>query len=92
MGVPVITLAGVTHASRVGASQMSNLGLAELISDTPDHYLKIASELAGDTLRLSRLRAELRTRMAASPLSDAVRFTHHLEIAYRDMWNKWCRT
>ena len=32
MGIPVITLAGDTHASRVGASILSNIGLPELIA------------------------------------------------------------
>jgi predicted O-linked N-acetylglucosamine transferase (SPINDLY family) len=90
MGIPVITLAGATHVARVGVSQMSNLGLAELIARSPEEYLEIAVRLAGDTQRLSALRAGLRARMAASPLTDAPRFTRHLERTYREMWERWC--
>jgi len=36
------------------------------------------------------LRASLRERMLASPLTDAHRFTRHLEGAYRSMWHAWC--
>jgi predicted O-linked N-acetylglucosamine transferase (SPINDLY family) len=92
MGVPVVTLAGRTHVSRVGTSQLSNLGLTELIAHTPEDYVRIAVQLAGDTERLKTLRAGLRERMVASPLMDATRFTRHLEAAYRQMWRRWCET
>jgi predicted O-linked N-acetylglucosamine transferase (SPINDLY family) len=90
MGAPVVTLAGTMHAGRVGVSQLSNLGLTELIAETPAQYLAIAAELAGDSARLRQLRAGLRARMSASPLTNSARFTYHLETAYRDIWNNWC--
>lgn len=86
MGVPVVTLAGRTHAGRVGASQLSNLGLTELICHTPDEYIATAMRLAGNLEHLSALRKGLRARMVASPLVDARRFTNYLEEAYRVMW------
>ena len=85
MGVPVVTLAGTTHAGRVGVSQLSNLGLNELIAGTPDEYVAIATRLAGAPEHLRSLRAELRARLAASPLTDARRFTAHLERAFVQM-------
>jgi predicted O-linked N-acetylglucosamine transferase (SPINDLY family) len=90
MGVPVVTLAGKVHAGRVGVSQMSNLGLTELIGQTPEEYVAIATRLATDRERLGALRKELRSRMTASPLMDAPRFTTNLEQAYRGMWKDWC--
>ena len=90
MGVPVVTLAGKVHAGRVGVSQLSNLGLAELIGRTPDEYVAIASRLAADLEHLGTLRKELRARMMASPLTDARRFTTNLERAYLGMWKDWC--
>ena len=45
MGVPVVTLAGQRHAARVGVSLLTNLGLGELIADTPEQYLQIAQAL-----------------------------------------------
>jgi protein O-GlcNAc transferase len=32
----------------------------------------------------------MRARLAASPLRDEAGFTRDLEIAYREMWQKWC--
>ena len=87
MGVPVITLAGVSHVGRVGVSQMSNLGLQELIARDTDHYVDIAVALANDVPRLAALRGAMRVRMSASPLMDAPRLTKNLEAAYDNMWS-----
>ena len=45
-----------------------------MIAQTPDEYVKIASDLAGDLPRLAELRSTLRGRMQASPLMDGPRF------------------
>jgi predicted O-linked N-acetylglucosamine transferase (SPINDLY family) len=90
MGVPVVALAGKTHAGRVGVSQLSNLGLTELIARSPEEYVEIAARLADDLHHLSAMRATLRARLAASPLTEAPRFTKNLEQAYRAMWKDWC--
>jgi protein O-GlcNAc transferase len=89
MGVPVITLAGPIHAARVGVSLLSNVGLPELIARTPEQYVQLAVDLAGDLPRLADLRATLRPRMQSSPLTDAPAFTRHVEDAYRAMWQRW---
>jgi predicted O-linked N-acetylglucosamine transferase (SPINDLY family) len=88
MGVPVVTLAGATHASRTGASIVSGIGLSELVATTPAQYVEIALRLAADAEKRRTLRAGLRARMRASPLLDAPRFARGLETAYREMWEK----
>jgi predicted O-linked N-acetylglucosamine transferase (SPINDLY family) len=90
MGVPVVTLVGSTMVGRAGLSQSMNLGLPELIAHTPEQYIQIATELAHDLPRLSRLRETMRERMLASPLMDAPLFTRNIEAAYREMWRRWC--
>ncbi len=90
MGVPVLTLAGRTHAGRVGVSLLNQIGLPELAADSPARYIELAVELAGDRGRLARLRAGLRERVARSPLTDGHSFTCGLEEAYRAMWRRWC--
>ena len=92
MGVPVVTLAGKTVVGRAGVSQLTNLGLTELIARTPQEYIEIAAQLAGDLLRLAELRRTLRDRMRASPLMDAPGFARGIESAYRKMWKTWCAT
>jgi predicted O-linked N-acetylglucosamine transferase (SPINDLY family) len=90
MGVPVVTLVGNTPLSRAGLCQLSNLGLTDLIAQTPEQFVKIAVELAKDLPRLSQLRASLRQRMMQSPLMDAPRFARNMEAAYRQMWRTYC--
>ena len=79
MGVPVITLAGETHAGRVGVSLLHSVGLDELAGADEDAYVAIAAALAGDVVRLAELRAGLRAKMAASSLCDAAGFCRVFE-------------
>jgi protein O-GlcNAc transferase len=92
MGVPVITLIGNRAVARAGWCQLSNLGLAELAGQTPDDFVRIATELATDLPRLQQLRSTLRTRMQQSPLMDAPKFARNIEAAYRRMWHTWCKS
>ncbi len=92
MGVPVITLEGNTHVSRVGASLLSNVGLKELSAKTHEEYVKVAINLANNITRLNFLRGNLRDMMVHSPLTDAARFTNNLEKCYHEIWEKWCKS
>jgi protein O-GlcNAc transferase len=90
MGVPVITLAGDIHSSRVGTSLLSNVGLPELVATTHAGYIEKAVNLASDMERLRLLRERLRDEVASSPLMAARRFAQNLEICYRKMWERYC--
>ena len=90
MGVPVVTLVGQTVVGRAGLSQMTNLGLTDLVAHDPDQYVRRATDLALDRPRMAELRRTLRDRMRASPLMDAPRFARGIESAYRQMWREWC--
>ena len=86
MGVPVITLAGEAHMSRVGASILRTTGLASLVAQNEAEYVEIASALAHDRGRRASLRAGLRERLRASALLDHVKFTRQLEQHCRQSW------
>ena len=90
MGVPVVTLVGHTIVGRAGLSQLTNLGLSELVAHTADDYVRIAVGLARDSSRLMHLRSTLRQRMRRSPLMDGTRFARNVEGAFRAMWRRWC--
>ena len=92
MGVPVITQAGETHVSRVGVSLLSSVGLEELIAESAEDYIQKAIDLANNVERLQELRANLRLRMQAAPLTNAELIAHSLEDAYRAMWRRFCAT
>ncbi len=92
MGVPVVTLAGTTHASRVGVSFLTAVGCQELIAVTAKEYINIAVSLAGAPYRLYWYRENLRSMMARSPLMDAGRLTNNVELAFESMLQKmWPR-
>lgn len=81
MGVPVLSLAGRTHASRVGLSLLTRVGLADLSVTSPHAFAARAAELDADRPRLRDLRAGLRVRLLASPLCDGPGFA----AAFGDM-------
>lgn len=90
MGVPVVTLAGELHASRVGLSIMTRLGLGVLVATSPEEYVLRASALANDPEALRQLRTSMRDRMRASGLCDPQRFCRDLQDVYRAMWHRYC--
>jgi protein O-GlcNAc transferase len=88
MGVPVISLAGRTTVSRQGVRFLRSVGLGELLGETPEEYVRMAFDLAGDLSRLAAFRAGLRERMSRSALTDSDRRTRNLEAAYRALWKE----
>jgi protein O-GlcNAc transferase len=90
MGVPVVSLIGKIPAGRAGFGLLSTIGVPELVAQTPEQFVRIASELAADADRLMKYRRTLRDQMRASPLMDAKRFARNVEAFYRDAWKKWC--
>ena len=92
MGVPVLTLPGTMPASRAGLSLLTTVGLPELALGSGEEYVAAAAALAADLPRLAELRATLRARMQASPLTDAPRFAGQMEAACRTRWERWCAT
>jgi protein O-GlcNAc transferase len=92
MGVPVVSLAGDSFVSRSGLSLLTGAGVPHLVARYEAEYVRLATSLASDPARLATTRAELRGRMAASPLCDGPAFARPLEAAYRSMWHEWCES
>lgn len=91
MGVPVVTLAGNTHAGRVGVSLLTNAGVPELIARDEDGYVALAESLVSDAARLRAYRENLRGQLASSPICDAVGFAERFGAMLRGMWGGYCR-
>lgn len=85
MGVPVITLAGTHHASRVGASLLASVGLEFCVCHSAEEYIQRALQLAGNLPLLRMLRSDLRALLSASPLLDGIGFTRKLEFLYDEI-------
>jgi len=88
MGVPTITLPGDTFSSRHSLSHLSNAGLEDWAAHDLADYETLAIAKASDLPTLSRLRTQLRTQVAASPLCDAPRFGRNLGQALRFAWTE----
>ena len=84
-GLPVLSVTGATFASRVGASLLSAVGLAELATDSFDAYEAMALRLATEPALLAGLRQRLHANLATAPLFDTARYTGHLEAVYVQM-------
>lgn len=90
MGVPVVTLIGPAHVSRVGASLLRHAGLEECITAAGEDYLRCAASWASRRDELAALRQQLRARLRSSPLMDEAGFARRMEAAFRAMWRRWC--
>ena len=89
MWVPVITLAGTRHGSRLGASLLGALELPELIAESPADYIEKAVRLSEDKGRLRELHEGLRHRLEQSRLMDGPGYLRALEKAYAGCWQSW---
>ncbi len=85
MGVPVVALEGGRYCGCVGASILRNLQLEDLRADSPEDYVRVATDLAQEPRRLEALRASMRERLRQSPICDERAFTRDLEAAYRSI-------
>jgi protein O-GlcNAc transferase len=85
MGVPVVTLSGEHHVSRVGKSLLTQVGLTELIAASEVDYVERAVQLAAELARLAELRRTLRDRMRNCSLMDGPAMARDIEAAYLQM-------
>jgi predicted O-linked N-acetylglucosamine transferase (SPINDLY family) len=85
LGLPVLTCAGRSFASRVAASALTAAGLPQLITHNLEEYERRALELAYNPALLRELRAQLERSRSTSPLFDTARYTRELECAYATM-------
>lgn len=85
-GLPLLTCAGETFASRVAGSLLKAVGMPELITHTLADYEALGVRLARAPREHAGLRNRLSRNRASAPLFDTPRFTRHLEVAYEKMW------
>ncbi|MEN8735371.1 MAG: hypothetical protein ABF329_11195, partial [Lentimonas sp.] len=88
MGVPVLTLRGQTHRSRVSVSILSSLGMQEWIAQDEADYLIKAVALTKHVECLAQIRSELRKRLQNSPLYDVPKFSKKMERLYQTVWER----
>jgi predicted O-linked N-acetylglucosamine transferase (SPINDLY family) len=87
-GLPVLTCAGTTYASRVAGSLLHAVGLPELIAHSLGDYETLALRFARDLPLLASIRQRLARNRETFPLFDTGRFTRHIEAAYTTIWER----
>lgn len=90
MGVPTLTLSGITVASRTGAGILSQLGLESFIAKDSTDFVRKGLFWAENTEELSSIRSNLRERFAQSATGHPELIAAGLEKAMRIMWQRWC--
>jgi protein O-GlcNAc transferase len=88
-GLPVITCAGDTLVSRICGSQLSAIGLAELITTSFADYEALALKLAQDPALLRSYRDRLAANRRTTPLFDMVRYARDFEEAMQRIWAEY---
>lgn len=86
MGVPVLTRAGRTHASRMGASILTAAGQAEWVCRSDDEFVARAAALMASAGERERWRLQARSALAASALMDEQGFVTEFEQLLLQAW------
>jgi len=86
-GLPVVTCAGETFASRVSGSHLRAIGLPELVTDSLDAYEAVALKLSREPDVLAGYRVRLRANRLVEPLFDMARYTRAFEQLLLAAWD-----
>ncbi|MCA6961951.1 O-linked N-acetylglucosamine transferase family protein [Pectobacterium odoriferum] len=89
MGVPTLTLAGTTLASRQGVAGMKFVGLDEFVVLSQDEYINTAVSWASKLDELNVIRQGLRQRIIRKR-NHNVNAAFYFEKALRRVWENYC--
>jgi predicted O-linked N-acetylglucosamine transferase (SPINDLY family) len=81
MGLPLLTLAGQSFASRMAARMLRAIGADDGVTETLEAYVAMAVGLATDRDRYAAYRAHFTETAWAASLGDIAGFTRHFEAA-----------
>ena len=85
MGLPGVSCAGNSMASRLGGSILRSAGLADCVADSPDAYLGLLLRLGNDPGARAALRQRLVDAAGTAPLFDAPARVREWEWAWAHM-------
>jgi len=91
MGVPVITLCGTVHATRVGADLLRAISCPELIANNENEYIDLAVNLAGNRNQQAHYHKNLRQNLQNSSLMDAEDFAENFAEILTECWTNWLK-
>ncbi len=85
-GVPLVTKMGETFASRVAASILKTMDLAELVTTNDEDYFNVALNLAQNSEKFAAIKQKISAQKQTSPLFDTPLFARDLERLYQTIW------
>lgn len=88
-GLPVLTFAGESFSSRMGASLAIAIGLPELIAVSQQDYESIAIDLGNNPDKVKDIKKKLAENRLTTMLFDTQLFTHNLEAAYEKVIKRY---
>jgi predicted O-linked N-acetylglucosamine transferase (SPINDLY family) len=87
-GVPVVTIAGRSFASRASASQLRALNMPDAVATSMADYEARVVALATDAALRDAWKARVRAQVASAPLFDMPRYAAAFAAALEAEWNR----
>jgi len=88
-GLPVLTCARETFASRTAGSMLLAAGFPELVTHSIEEYERQALQLARESGLLTGIRRRLVQARPRAAIFDRERAVRDLETAFAGMWENW---
>ena len=92
VGLPVLTLAGKSMASRVAGSLLTNINMKELITYNYDDYKNMALKLSNDKNYYNDIKSRLQKERLTSSLFNTKQYTKDLESIYSKLYKDFKST
>ena len=89
MGVPVLTMAGISYAARMASSLLKSIDLPELITTSIYDYEKLALELSTRPEKLNAIKEKLKKNRSERPLFNTEMYTRHFEEGMSQVFNNF---
>jgi len=89
VGVPVLTILGQTFAGRIAASQISALGIPQMITHSHEEYFALAIDLAKNHGLMSDVKNKIEELRPITPLFDTYGYVKNLECLYHNFYNSF---
>lgn len=90
-GVPLLAVRGDRFSNRISTTMLTWIGMADMVVDDLDAYVARAIHLATHPEELAALADRVKRNRETTVLFDVPRFARHIEAAYTEMWQRYCR-
>jgi predicted O-linked N-acetylglucosamine transferase (SPINDLY family) len=89
MGIPLVTRVGQQFAARNSYTMMMNVGVTEGIAWSDEEYIEWGVRLGKDETLRQQVALKLKASRQTAPLWNGKQFTHEMEKAYKEMWQRY---